>query len=80
MEQNKKMTALTEEDLENVTGGGAARNRLDYTSSNLTTSSQNLSASESPYRDADMAKEMATPTAGIKVLDTALQKCLDQDA
>ena len=66
MEQNKKMTALTEEDLENVTGGGAARNRLDYTSSNLTISSQNVQSAQS--------------TAGIKVLDTALQKCLDQDA
>ena len=66
MEQNKKMTALTEEDLENVTGGGAAHNRLDYTSSNLTISSQNV--------------QSAQPTAGIKVLDTALQKCLDQDA
>ena len=65
MEMNKKMAALTEEDLENVTGGGA-RNRLDYTSSNLTISSQNVPS--------------AQPTAGIKVLDSALQKCLDQEA
>ena len=66
MEQNKIMTALTEEDLENVTGGGAARNSLDYTSSNLTTPSQNVQSAQS--------------AAGIKVLDTTLQKCLDQEA
>ena len=38
---------------------GAVMNRLEFTSNNLTTSSENLQSAESTYRDADMAKEMA---------------------
>lgn len=37
---------------------GAMQNRLEHTINNLTTSSENLSASESRVRDVDMAKEM----------------------
>ena len=37
---------------------GAYQNRLEYTASNLTTASENLTRAESRIRDADMAKEM----------------------
>ena len=38
---------------------GALQNRLEHTSNNLGTTSENLTASESRIRDTDMAKEMA---------------------
>ncbi|WP_054739625.1 flagellin N-terminal helical domain-containing protein [Cellulosilyticum ruminicola] len=38
---------------------GAQQNRLEYTSNNLGTTAENLTASESRIRDTDMAKEMA---------------------
>ena len=41
---------------------GAAQNRLGYTSSNLVVASENVQASESTIRDADMAKEMTAYT------------------
>ena len=37
---------------------GAVQNRLEHTIENLSTSSENLTASESRIRDADMAEEM----------------------
>lgn len=37
---------------------GAQQNRLEYTSANLNTSSENLTAAESRIRDVDVAKEM----------------------
>ncbi|MBQ9566018.1 MAG: flagellin, partial [Synergistaceae bacterium] len=37
---------------------GAYQNRLEHTVNNLTTAGENLTASESRIRDADMAKEM----------------------
>lgn len=37
---------------------GAVQNRLEYTIANLNTAAENLQASESRIRDADMAKEM----------------------
>lgn len=37
---------------------GAMQNRLEYTSSNLTTSTENLTAAESRIRDVDVADEM----------------------
>lgn len=37
---------------------GALQNRLEYTISNLSTSSENLTSAESRIRDVDMAKEM----------------------
>lgn len=39
-------------------GLGAAQNRLEHTISNLSVTAENLSASESRIRDADMAQEM----------------------
>ncbi len=44
--------------LDQQTTIGAVQSRLEYTSSNLTTASENVQASESTIRDADMAKEM----------------------
>ena len=37
---------------------GAQQNRLEYTSANLSTSTENLTAAESRIRDVDVAKEM----------------------
>lgn len=37
---------------------GAYQNRLEYTATNLTTASENLTSAESRIRDTDMAKEM----------------------
>ena len=56
---------------------GAIQARLDYTSSNLTVSSENTSASESTIRDADMAKEMTEYTKN-NVLLQASQSMLAQ--
>ena len=63
--------------LEQQTRIGAIRARLDYTSSNLTTSSENVSNSESTIRDADMAKEMTEYTKN-NVLLQASQSMLAQ--
>ncbi len=59
---------------------GAIQNRLTYTMRSLDISSENLSASESRIRDADMAKEMMRYTqanvlqqAGISMLSQANQ-------
>lgn len=41
---------------------GAMQNRLEHTTNNLNTSSENLSAAESRIRDVDMAKEMMEMT------------------
>ena len=48
--------------LDQQTTIGAILARLEYTSSNLTTSSENVQAAESTIRDADMAKEMTDYT------------------
>ena len=50
---------------------GASLARLEYTSSNLTTSSENVQAAESTIRDADMAKEMTTYTKNNVLLQAA---------
>ena len=50
---------------------GAMLQRLDYTSANLTTSSENVQASESAIRDADMAKEMTNYTKNNVLLQAA---------
>jgi flagellin len=59
---------------------GAVQNRLEHTIENLATSSENLTASESRIRDADMAKEMVGFTrsnilqqAGTSILAQANQ-------
>lgn len=50
---------------------GSIEARLEYTSSNLTTSSENVQAAESTIRDADMAKEMTTYTKNNVLLQAA---------
>jgi len=59
---------------------GAAQNRLDHTIENINVTSENLSASESRIRDADVANETAEMTkaqilmqAGVSVLAQANQ-------
>ncbi|MBR6013167.1 MAG: flagellin [Selenomonadaceae bacterium] len=56
---------------------GAIEARLEYTSQNLTTSSENVQAAESTIRDADMAKEMTNYTKN-NVLLQASQSMLAQ--
>ena len=56
---------------------GAAQNRLKYTSNNLVVASENVQASESTIRDADMAKEMTAYTKN-NVLTQASQAMLAQ--
>ena len=56
---------------------GSIESRLEYTSSNLTTASENVTASESTIRDADMAKEMTEYTKN-NVLLQAAQSMLSQ--
>jgi len=63
--------------LEENTRMGAYQSRLEYTVSNLTTSSENTQSSESTIRDADMAKEMTGYTKA-NVLAQAAQSMLAQ--
>ncbi len=56
---------------------GATQNRLEYTIKSLDISSENLSASESRIRDADMAKEMMNLTKA-NVLQQAATSMLAQ--
>jgi flagellin len=63
--------------LDQQTTIGSIQSRLDYTSSNLTTASENVQASESTIRDADMAKEMTEYTKN-NVLLQASQSMLAQ--
>lgn len=48
--------------LDRQTTIGAALARLDFTATNLTTSTENVQASESTIRDADMAREFTNYT------------------
>jgi flagellin len=57
--------------LDQQTTIGAIESRLEYTSANLTTSSENVQASESTIRDADMAKEMTQYTKNNVLLQAA---------
>ena len=57
--------------LDQQTTIGSVESRLEYTSSNLTTASENVQASESTIRDADMAKEMTNYTKNNVLLQTA---------
>ena len=50
---------------------GAIQARLNYTSSNLTTASENVQNSESTIRDSDMAKEMTNYTKNNVLLQAA---------
>ncbi|MGP0577593.1 flagellin N-terminal helical domain-containing protein [Paenibacillus peoriae] len=56
---------------------GAMQNRLEYTSNNLGTTVENLTASESRIRDTDMAKEMVTLSKN-NILLQASQSMLSQ--
>lgn len=57
--------------LDQQTTIGAIEARLEYTSANLTTSSENVQAAESTIRDADMAKEMTNYTKNNVLLQAA---------
>ena len=57
--------------LDQITTIGAVQARLEYTAANLATSSENVQASESVIRDADMAKEMTSYTKNNVLLQTA---------
>jgi len=57
--------------LDQQTNIGAIQARLEMTSSNLVTSSQNVQSSESTIRDADMAKEMTEFTRNNVLLQAA---------
>ena len=63
--------------LDQQTTIGALQSRLDYTANNLTTASENVQASESTIRDANMAKEMTEYTKS-NVLMQAAQSMLAQ--
>jgi len=57
--------------LDQQTTIGAIEARLEYTATNLTTSSENVQAAESTIRDADMAKEMTNYTKSNVLLQAA---------
>ena len=57
--------------LDQQTTIGSVESRLEYTSSNLSTASENVQASESTIRDADMAKEMTEYTKNNVLLQAA---------
>ena len=63
--------------LDQQTTIGAVQSRLEYTQTNLTTASENVTAAESTIRDADMAKEMTEYTKN-NVLMQAAQSMLAQ--
>ena len=56
------LDAAIQKALDQQTTIGAVQSRLEYTQSNLTTASENVTAAESTIRDADMAKEMTEYT------------------
>ena len=57
--------------LDQQTTIGSVQSRLSYTSTNLTTASENVQAAESTIRDADMAKEMTEYTKNNVLLQAA---------
>ncbi|MBQ7479798.1 MAG: flagellin [Selenomonadaceae bacterium] len=63
--------------LDEQTKIGSIQSRLEYTSANLTTAAENVTASESTIRDADMAKEMTEYTKHNLLLQ-ASQSMLSQ--
>lgn len=71
------MDTAIQKALDEQTNIGAVESRLDYTSSNLTSSSENVQAAESTIRDANMAKEMTDYTKN-NVLLQASQAMLAQ--
>ncbi len=71
------MDSAIQKALDEQTNIGSVESRLDYTSSNLTSSSENVQAAESTIRDANMAKEMTEYTKN-NVLLQASQAMLAQ--
>ena len=75
--QNKANAAINVLDnaiqkaLDQQTTIGSVESRLEYTSTNLTTASENVQSSESTIRDADMAKEMTEYTKNNVLLQAA---------
>ena len=63
--------------LDRLTSIGAVEARIEYTMGNITTSTENVQASESTIRDADMAREMTNFTRD-NVLTQAAQAMLVQ--
>ena len=57
--------------LDELTSIGAIEARLEYTIGNITTSTENVQASDSTNRDADMAKEMTNYTRDNVLLQAA---------
>lgn len=56
---------------------GSMQNRLEYTATNLTTSTENLTAAESRIRDVDVAKEMVK-LSKLNILNQASQAMVSQ--
>ena len=77
----QSFTTKVDKALESINTGrsklGAMQNRLEYTSSNLTTSTENLSAAESRIRDVDVAKEMVK-LSKLNILNQASQAMVSQ--
>ena len=71
VESITKLDRIVTRVLNQQTDIGAMLQRLEYTSSNLTTASENLQAAESVIRDADMAKEMTAYTKNNVLLQAA---------
>ncbi|MBP3817104.1 MAG: flagellin [Butyrivibrio sp.] len=71
------LDAAIQKALDQQTTIGAIESRLEYTQSNLTTASENVTSAESTIRDADMAKEMTNYTKN-NVLMQAAQSMLSQ--
>ena len=79
-EAKRTMTVLDralQKALDQQTTIGALQSRMEYTANNLTTASENVQASESTIRDANMAKEMTEYTKN-NVLMQASQSMLAQ--
>lgn len=71
------LDAALKKALDEQTKIGAAESRLEYTQTNLSTASENVSAAESTIRDANMAKEMTEFTKN-NILSQASQAMLAQ--
>ena len=74
-EKARAAIATLDKVVENIVGQqtniGAMLQRMDYTSANLVTTSENTQTSESVIRDADMAKEMTNYTKNNVLLQAA---------
>lgn len=77
----QEFIVAVDEALEGINTGranlGAMQNRLEYTSTNLTTTAENLSAAESRIRDVDVAKEMVN-LSKLNILTQASQAMVAQ--